>query len=412
MQTNTSKDNLHNFCDRAIKQIDESSTTLRNALEALPHAFYIINAKTYIIEIANSATAIFGDITKDTTCHSLTHNRSTPCDGKDHMCPLIEVSKTKKPAIVEHVHYDHENKPRIYEIHAYPICDNNGELERIIEYSLDITDRKKAEEMLQSAHDDLEKRVGERVAEIKQVNAALHKEIAEHKQTEEKLMQHQQKLRSVTSDLTITEERQRRQLAIDLHDGIGQALAMSQMKIAQVKSSIQDAEIKNQLDDIQTLLEDAIQQTRSMTFELSPPLLYEIGLDAALEWLTETFQERHGIQTTFHTNKPEKIKDDDVRLLLYRIARELLINVVKHARAGNVKVMVQSFDHAIQVEIIDDGVGFDPKEQKNRHQIEDGFGLFSIGERLEFIGGQFQIISQPGHGTRALISAPLLKTRS
>ncbi|RLD10837.1 hypothetical protein DRI50_10615 [candidate division KSB1 bacterium] len=400
----------HEFCDRAKSHIQRNNDLFRHAIDSLPNPFYVIDVNTFVIQMANSATHDFGEIKEGTTCYELTHNRKSPCSGQNHGCPIAAVKKSIKPAVFEHIHFDKTGSPRYFEIHGYPICGKNGAVVQMIEYALDITDRKNAEAALRNANDNLERRVSERTHDIELVNAALHKEITEHKRTEKNLREHQQKLRSVTSELTIAEERQRRQLAIDLHDSIGQALALSQIKLSQVQQSIQDEEISGQLRDIHALLENAVQHTRTMTFELSPPLLNDIGLDAALEWLTESFQERHGIQTKFHNEQSEKIKDDDIRLMLYRIARELLINVVKHACADSVTVSIKSLKKAIKIEIVDDGVGFDPRQLKRRHHEEDGFGLFSIGERMKFIGGEFCIHSKPGHGARALILAPLRRT--
>lgn len=400
----------HDSSDHANTRFQTNSDPFRNAIESLPHPFYVIDVDSHVIQIANSATEKLGEIREGATCYELTHRRTAPCSGQLHQCPIALIKKYKKPVTLEHIHFDKNGAPRIFEIHGSPIFDKEGNVGQIIEYSLDITDRKKTEEALKTAHDSLEKRVRKRTRETEQINAALHKEIAEHRETEKKLIAHQQKLRSIASDLTIAEERQRRQIATDLHDSIGQALAISQMKLSQVQGSVKDKDIAGQLREIQALLEDAVQHTRTMTFEISPPLLYDIGLDAALEWLTETFQEKYNINTTFLNEKSEKIKDDDVRLMLYRIARELLINVIKHASADHVSVAIRNRDQAIQIEIIDDGVGFDPQNIIKRNHHGDGFGLFSIGERLKFIGGEFYIKSEPGHGAQVLISAPLRKT--
>jgi len=136
----------------------------RTIIDSLPYPFYIVDAHDYTIKTANAATAVFGEITKETTCYALTHRVDRPCQLPDHMCPLKEVKETKKPVVLEHIHYDKDGNAMCMEIHGYPILNSDGDVVQMIEYSLDITDRKRMEELLrdseeqfrsvlQSAHD-------------------------------------------------------------------------------------------------------------------------------------------------------------------------------------------------------------------------------------------------------------------
>jgi PAS domain S-box-containing protein len=133
---------------RSERKVHQQHEFLRNVLEALPHPFYVLDAKTYVIEMANSA-AQFGPLTPATTCYALTHRRDSPCTEPEHTCPLAVVRQTGKPVTVEHVHYDKDGSPRDYEVHGYPIFDEQGEVVQMIEYSLDITERKKMEKAFQ-----------------------------------------------------------------------------------------------------------------------------------------------------------------------------------------------------------------------------------------------------------------------
>ncbi len=119
---------------------------LSHVIESLTQPFYVINVDDYSIEIANAAARGPNALPPTMTCHKLTHHRDTPCDGDEHPCPLKEVVKTREVAQYEHVHYDHEGNPRLFEVHGYPIFDETGNVSQMIEYSLDITERKKAEE--------------------------------------------------------------------------------------------------------------------------------------------------------------------------------------------------------------------------------------------------------------------------
>ena len=137
---------------RIDEQIRQHSRMFENTIESLLHPFYVLDVNTFKIVMANKATAIYGDITEDSTCYALTHNKETPCGGSEHTCPIAEVRKTKKPVTLEHVHYDREGNPRNIEIHGYPIFDDKGEVIQMIEYGLDITERKKTEEELLQAN--------------------------------------------------------------------------------------------------------------------------------------------------------------------------------------------------------------------------------------------------------------------
>ncbi|MDM8529684.1 PAS domain S-box protein [Anaerolineales bacterium HSG25] len=133
--------------EQAKQIIKQKNKFLNTILESLANPFYVINVKDYTIEIANSAAQKLG-ITRMNTCYALTHRRDTPCDSLEHPCPLAIVRQTKKPTIVEHIHYDEAGKPINVEVHGYPIFNDEGEIIQMIEYSIDITERKQAEEQL------------------------------------------------------------------------------------------------------------------------------------------------------------------------------------------------------------------------------------------------------------------------
>jgi len=407
MRANKNLTEPHEFFQRAEDQIQQQNQLFVDAIESLPHAFYVINANDYRILIANSATRIFGEITEDTTCYALTHKLDHPCRGTEHTCPLEKVKKTKKPVTLEHIHYDKHGNARHVELHGYPIFNAKKDVVQMIEYTLDITERKKAEEALKKAHDELETRVKERTIELEKANKALQAEIKERIQTEKKLLEYQQKLRSLASELTLTEERQRRRIATDLHDRIGQALALSKIKLSEIRNAIPHAQYRKELGEIHELLEQTIQDTRTLTFELSPPVLYELGFEAAVEWLAENFQKQYGIDVHFSDDGKQKSFDDEILTVLFRSVRELLINIAKHAKAKNAIITLETNGKNVQILISDDGIGFDISKIGSHVEKARGFGLFNIRERLSLLKGSMEIESEPGNGTRVTLVAPL-----
>ena len=149
-------DELEAKVNSRTRELSQSKKDLENTLEALTHPFYVIDAENYEILIANSMAKKSSEDEIITTCHRLTHRKDVPCDGKDHPCPLKTVKETGKPSRVEHIHYDSSGNEINVEVYGYPITDENGKVVKMIEYSLDITDKKKAEKTMKENMEDLE----------------------------------------------------------------------------------------------------------------------------------------------------------------------------------------------------------------------------------------------------------------
>lgn len=246
-----------------------------------------------------------------------------------------------------------------------------------------------------------------------QVSSQIINNALKRQRAEEKLLHYQAQLKSLASELSITEERERRRIATELHDRISQSLVISKMTLEQLRESEASDHIAGVLDDICNLLGQTIESSRLLTFDLSSPILNELGFEAAVgEWLSEQVRRKYSIATEFEDDEQPKPMEDDIRALLFRMVRELLINVVKHACAHQVKVKVYRQDAEIGICVEDDGVGFEPANTISVGPKTGGFGLFSIRERLEQLGGHLEIKSSPGHGCRVTISAPLKQTGS
>jgi len=238
-------------------------------------------------------------------------------------------------------------------------------------------------------------------------SAAIVKDITKQKQAEAQLLAYQKALRSLASQLSLAEERERRRIATEVHDRISQSLAVCRMKLGALEESVSSTALVKDLEVIQEIVAHLIDETRSLTFELSSPLLYEIGLEAALEYLTEQIQEQHGILFKFEDDQQPKPLDDDIRVLLFQMVRELLINIVKHAKAYRAKLCLKRYNNKIHIIVQDNGVGFDTSTISSGKRRNGGFGLFSIRERLHNIGGNIKVESRFDRGTKVTITAPL-----
>jgi signal transduction histidine kinase len=241
----------------------------------------------------------------------------------------------------------------------------------------------------------------------------LNREISVRKRAESQVAAYQDNLRSLASSLSLAEERERRRLAVYLHDQIGHNLALANIKLGELHKSLTSqfpGFSTAELEKTGNLLEQAIRDTHSLTFKISSPILYELGLAAALEWLTEQIQKDHSISTRFIADGRVGPLEDDVRVLLFQAVNELLVNVVKHAQAKNVEVSIQRDAKNVKVAVGDDGVGFQMPQAEPPRKEKCGFGLFSIRERLRPYGGLLEVQSEPGAGTHITLTVPLANT--
>lgn len=281
-----------------------------------------------------------------------------------------------------------------------------GEVRNVRIYALDITSRKLTEETLKTARDSLETWVNERTLQLCESNLRLQQEVEERLRTERSLIKHQEQLRRLSSALVQTEERERRRIATAIHDGVGQTLAAAKIQLDAVRAAVFDPQTVKQLAPVRDLLSEAIRETRTLTFELSLPLLYEIGLKPALEWLAEQFQRKYGLAVAISGQDGDDGLEVPKRVFLFQAARELCFNVVKHARARQAWVSLAREEEGsgVRLEVRDDGTGFDPR--KRPLESEGGFGLFGIREQLRHYGGRLTLDTAPGAGTRIVIRIP------
>lgn len=249
----------------------------------------------------------------------------------------------------------------------------------------EVAERERAEQELRQFNEQLEQRVAERTAEI-----------------EERAGQ----LRALTAELTQAEQRERRRLAQVLHDHLQQLLVAGKFEIGSARSASDSEGVEKSLDRLHELLDRSIQESRSLTVELSPPVLYDAGLAAGLEWLGRWMQEQHGLAVDLTTTDGLDPVEEDLRVLLFEFVRELLFNVVKHAGADSATVTAQrACGGEIEIGVEDAGYGFDPANAEHSAS-HDRFGLFSVRERLARVGGELSVHSHTGAGTRAVLRVP------
>jgi PAS domain S-box-containing protein len=250
---------------------------------------------------------------------------------------------------------------------------------------VDITDHKEAEEQLRRLNETLEQRVADRTAE------------AEQRAFE---------LRRLAAELTQAEQRERRRIAQILHDEVQQLLVAAKMRISALVRAESDglAESAQQADE---LIGEVIQLARSLSVDLSPPMLRDRGLGHALEWLGRRFEQEQGLIIAVDADFDASPENEATGMFLLQATRELLFNVVKHSGAREAQVMLRAMENGqIELRVEDEGEGFDLNALEDDYAPEH-FGLFSIKHRLDLLGGEFEVDSVPGEGTRIILRVPM-----
>lgn len=298
---------------------------------------------------------------------------------------LDDLKGGKRVEHLETVRITKSGEERFVSLIISPVKDDHGRPIAAVTVARDITDRKHAEDQLRALNETLEQRVAERTAE------------AEYRAAQ---------LRALAAELTDTEQRERRRLAQTLHDHLQQLLVAARLKLGPLRRRA-DSALRRGLDQVDNLMVEAVDASRSLTIELSPPVLYDGGLVAAFEWLGRHMLEKHGLEISIRTEVGVEPDAEGIRLLLFQVVRELLFNVVKHGRTDHASVDLRRTDNGlIKVVVRDEGAGFDAARISGR-ETTDGFGLFGIRERLEPLGGSMEIESAPGRGTRITIHIPV-----
>jgi len=237
---------------------------------------------------------------------------------------------------------------------------------------------------------------------------AISFDISRRREAERLIARYQRQLRSLVAQLSQNEQREQRRIAQSLHDDLGHSLTLGKMHVSEAMLEDLPPDVRDLLGEAKNELDRAIQYTRSLTAELASPVLYELGLESALQTLAEETAERYDVAVTVEVEMKEGALDEDASVMLYQCLRELLFNVVKHAGASNTELRIRQDGERLLIRLSDDGEGFaDRPEGPVDIGAVGGFGLFSVRERIEHYNGRFSINSTPGGGCTAQLTVPL-----
>ena len=272
----------------------------------------------------------------------------------------------------------------------------SGELRGLTKIIRDDTQQKITEEQREELLEALE----QEQEELRSLNETL----------EERVEERTRQVRMLASTLTMAEQEERRRISQILHDDLQQHLYGVQLKLTFTEGAIESERVEEalaHLKEINNWLSQGIDITRNLTVDLSPPILQNEGLTETLRWLQSQMKELHGLEVEIQAEKAFRTPDEDMRVLLFQIVRELLFNVVKHANTRKATVAIEDCDSHVRIVVVDEGEGFDVAAAEAEGARDAGFGLFSVRERLSLFGGDLDVDSAPGKGTTVVITIPL-----
>ncbi len=352
--------------------LQQSEQRFRQLAEAISEVFWLTDWCTnQVLYVSPAYETVWGEPCQRLYAEPGSWSDAVHPDDRERVCEAFRRGAPQGTYDVEYRIVRSDGGLRWIHDRAFPILDASSEVSRVAGLSEDVTRRKTTELELERALHELEQRSSAR-------------------------------LRTLESDLLWSEERERRRLAIDLHDGLNQILTLSQMKLGALESAVAEGQ-RERVREIAALVDRANRSARSLTFQLSPPILFDLGFEPALQWLAEDVQATYGVRVELVGElEPPTPLEERIRVLLFRAVRELLINVAKHAHADCARVQLERTPSELLIEVSDDGRAFDPGRVGRR-----GLGLSSIRERLESFGGRMLIESHPGRGTTIGLRAPI-----
>jgi len=379
---------------QAEEALEDSRERYRNLFDLVPVAVYSCDSNGLIQEFNHSAVELWGrepqkNNPKEKFCGSFSIFYPDGGPMPHEECPMARIlnGETLQPHELEILVERPDGVRRNVIAHPLPLKNEHGEIVAAINCLYDITERKQAEEALRQLNLELESRVEKRTAQLQAANQALDES---HK-----------RLQSLSQRLVEVQEEERRAIARELHDRVGQSLAALNLNLTIINNqlfSLVNEQVNARLSDSLDLVADLIALVRDVMSNLRPAVLDDYGLEAALQTNLESFKSRYGIGIAFEKyQSPIPRLTPSLEMTILRIAQEALLNVVRHAQADQITVSVHMVGQAIRLTVQDNGIGIQSWQSANR---PGSHGLTIMRERAEAVGGNLKVSSTPGKGTR------------
>jgi signal transduction histidine kinase len=269
----------------------------------------------------------------------------------------------------------------------------------------DITAKKKAEESLKQARDEMELRVIERTTDLMAANRKLQRQIAKRKKAEKELINSREQLRNLSSHLQSIREKERKNLAREIHDELGQSLTALNLNSSWLLDHLppEHEQLRGKVKVMLEIIDSTITKVKRLSTELRPGLLDDLGIIAAIEWQSKKFQETTGIRCSIRSPFPEIDLDKERSTAIFRIFQETLTNVARHASATMVRVQLREKSKKLILKVEDNGIGITEEQIAAQRSL----GLLGIRERVRSLRGELKIKGIPALGTTVIVSIPL-----
>ncbi len=327
------------------------------------HFFWELDEHSKITFLSAGAESIIGYTIEDLVGQDISKVNLFPVKNSSEPFRDIEWQGLKK-----------DNQEIWLAVSGFPIFDPSKRFKGFRGLSHNITDRKKMQLNLEKSLQDIEG--------------------------------YQDRVRSMNRDLTRVEERERKNISEHLHDGLGATLAIANMKLSTLFEQNLDPDVQRIIHEASELLMNAINDSKSIIYELSPPMLYELGLMPTLKWKLEQVENQSGLETKLESEDDFKGIDNEFLIFVYRIISELLLNTMKHAKAERVVVSLKMLQNTLLIEVQDNGEGMDT-EILYSSEKKSSYGLYNMRERIETLGGSLRIKSEIGQFTSTIIRLPV-----
>lgn len=367
---------------RTEDALRESEERFRSIVESSPMAMYLyqLSEDDRLVLVGSNPAADRETGIRHETLYGKTVEEAFPkLAGTSVPAMYKEVAKGEIGSQSFVIRYDDERIAGHFEVRVFQTAPR-----AIVVAFTNVSERMMVEEELRRTREELESIVQQRTAQLQKRTLQLQ---------------------ALASELTQAEERERRRIAGLIHDDLQQTLVAASLNLRMLKTSAASAAAAADIERVGQMLRDAIAMSRTLTSELSPPVLQQCGLSAAFQWLRTWCMEKYGLELEMD------VEDDinpgtEAAVVLFRSVRELLFNIVKHAGVKSACLGMWRTADGVAIEVSDAGAGFDPLDVRAREGASGGFGLFSIRERLELLGGSFDAESAPGHGSRFKLKVP------